>query len=121
LPKVRYGAADDHFASTYGLRMLRGSFFDARDLAGGDRVASSTRLRAALCRRRRCGRPPVPPRSRSADGPSVTIIGVISPLKLDAPGDEVQPVMLAPLRQDPSRFVSLVVHTRGDPKAFAPR
>jgi len=58
---------------------------------------------------------------RSPDGPRVTVIGVIAPLKLDAPGDEPQPVMLAPLRQDPARFVSLVVQTRGNPNAFAPR
>ncbi|HZX91616.1 MAG TPA: ABC transporter permease, partial [Rudaea sp.] len=117
LPKVRYGAADDHFASTYGLRMLQGRFFDARDLAGGERVAV---VDPTFAQRYAEGGDVVGRQfrldPRSADGPSVTVIGVISPLKLDAPGDEVQPVMLAPLRQDPSRFVSLVVHTRGDPK-----
>ncbi|HET7777723.1 MAG TPA: ADOP family duplicated permease [Rudaea sp.] len=122
LPKVRYGAADDHFASTYGLRMLRGRFFDARDLAGGGRVAV---VDPTFAQRYAEGGDVVGRQfrldPRSADGPSVTVIGVISPLKLDAPGDEAQPVMLAPLRQDPSRFVSLVVHTRGDPKAFTPR
>jgi putative ABC transport system permease protein len=122
LPKVRYGAADDHFASTYGLRMLKGRFFDARDLAGGERVAV---VDPTFAQRYAEGGDVVGRQfrldPRSADGPSVTVIGIISPLKLDAPGDEVQPVMLAPLRQDPSRFVSLVVHTRGDPKSFAPR
>jgi len=122
LPKVRYGAADDHFVSTYGLRMLRGRFFDERDLAGGERVAVVDPVFAehyadggdVVGRQFRLD-------PRAKDGPSVTIIGVISPLKLDAPGDEAQPVMLAPLRQDPARFVSLVVHTRGEPNAFAPR
>ncbi|HSE12712.1 MAG TPA: ADOP family duplicated permease [Rudaea sp.] len=122
LPKVRYGAADDHFVSTYGLHMLRGRFFDARDTSGAARVAV---VDAAFAQRYFEGGDVVGRQfrldPRSADGPSVTIIGVISPLKLDAPGDEVQPVMLAPLRQDPARFVSLVVHTRGDPNAFAPR
>jgi predicted permease len=122
LPKVRYGAADDHFASTYGLRMLRGRFFDARDVAGGDRVAVVDPVFAdryadggdVVGRQFRLD-------PRSTDGPRVTVIGVIAPLKLDAPGDEVQPVMLAPLRQDPARFVSLVMQTRGNPNAFAPR
>jgi predicted permease len=122
LPKVRYGAADDHFVSTYGLRMLRGRYFDARDAAGAARVAV---VDGAFAQRYAEGGDVVGRQfrldPRSADGPSVTIIGVISPLKLDAPGDEVQPVMLAPLRQDPARFVSLVVQVRGEPNAFAPR
>jgi predicted permease len=122
LPKVRYGAVDDHFVNTYGLRMLRGRFFDARDT--GD-VAKVAVVDAAFAQRYADGGDVVGRQfrldPRAKDGPSVTIIGVISPLKLDAPGDEVQPVMLAPLRQDPARFVSLVVHTRGDPNAFAPR
>ena len=122
LPKVRYGAVDDHFANTYGLRMLQGRFFDARDTAGVARVAI---VDGAFAQRYADGGNVVGRQfhldPRGADSPSVTIIGVIAPLKLDAPGDEVQPVMLAPLRQDPARFVSLVVQTRGDPTAFAPR
>ncbi len=122
LPKVRYGAADDHFVSTYGLRMLRGRFFDTRDTNDAARVAV---VDSAFAQRYADGGDVIGRQfrldPRSADGPSVTIIGVISPLKLDAPGDEAQPVMLAPLRQDPARFVSLVVHTRSEPKAFAPR
>jgi ABC-type antimicrobial peptide transport system permease subunit len=101
---------------------LRGRFFDARDTSDAARVAV---VDSAFAQRYADGGDVVGRQfrldPRSGDGPSVTIIGVISPLKLDAPGDEVQPVMLAPLRQDPARFVSLVVHTRGEPKAFAPR
>jgi predicted permease len=139
LPKVRYGAADDHFVSTYGLRMLRGRFFDTRDTVdaarvavvdslfaqryaeGGDVVGRQFRLDP------RTSDPSRPPMASEAaglppgDSLTVTIIGVISPLKLDAPGDEAQPIMLVPLRQDPARFVSLVVRTRGEPNAFAPR
>jgi putative ABC transport system permease protein len=122
LPKVRYGAVDDHFISTYGLRMLRGRFFDARDSADAAKVAV---VDAAFAQRYADGGDVVGRQfrldPRNSDGPSVTVVGVISPLKLDAPYDEVQPVMLAPLRQDPARFVSLVVRTRGEPNAFAPR
>ena len=122
LPKVRYGAADDHFASTYGLPMLRGRFFDVRDVAGSELVAV---VDPVFAQRYAAGGDVVGRQfrldPRSADGPSVTVVGIISPLKLDAPGDEPQPVMLTPLRQDPARFVSLVVHTRGNPNAFAPR
>ena len=122
LPKARYGAVDDHFLATYGLRLLRGRFFDQRDASGGERVAVVDPVFAqhyandgdVVGRRFRLD-------PRNADGPTVTIVGVIAPLKLDAPGDEPQPIMLAPLRQDPARFVSLVVQVRGEPNAFAPR
>ncbi len=122
LPKARYGAVDDHFLATYGLRLLRGRFFDQRDTASGERVAVVDPAFAAhyadggdvVGRRFRLD-------PRSTDGPTVTVVGVIAPLKLDAPGDVPQPVLLAPLRQDPARFVSLVVQLRGDPNAFAPR
>jgi len=122
LPKARYGAVDDHFLATYGLRLLRGRFFDQRDTASGERVAVVDPAFAAhyadggdvIGRRFRLD-------PRSTDGPTVTVVGVIAPLKLDAPGDVPQPVLLAPLRQDPARFVSLVVQVHGDPNAFTPR
>jgi predicted permease len=122
LPKARYGAVDDHFLATYGLRLLRGRFFDQRDSSGGERVAV---VDPAFAQHYADGGDVVGRRfrldPRSAEGPTVTIVGVIAPLKLDAPGDVPQPVLLAPLRQDPARFVSLVVQVHGDPNAFAPR
>jgi len=122
LPKARYGAVDDHFLATYGLRLLRGRFFDQRDTVEAERVAVVDAAFAA----RYAGDGDVVGRRfrldpRSTDGPTVTVVGVIAPLKLDAPGDVAQPVLLAPLRQDPARFVSLVVQLRGEPNAFAPR
>lgn len=122
LPKARYGAVDDHFLATYGLRLLRGRFFDQRDAAGGGRVAV---VDPVFAERYADGGDVVGRRfrldPRSADGPTVTIVGIIAPLKLDAPGEVPQPVLLAPLRQDPARFVSLVAQVRGNPDAFAPR
>ena len=122
VPRASYGAVDDHFLSTYGVRLLRGRFFDERDTAGGERVAVvddifEQRLGGGgdvIGRRFRLD-------PRSTDGPTLTIVGVIAPLTLDAPGDLRRPLLLAPLRQDPARFVSLAVHVRGDPAAFAPR
>jgi predicted permease len=92
LPKARYGAVDDHFLATYGLRLLRGRFFDQRDASGGERVAVVDPVFAqhyadggdVVGRRFRLD-------PRSADGPTVTIVGVIAPLKLDAPGEVAPP------------------------------
>jgi predicted permease len=120
LPKVRYAAVDDHFVSTYGLRLLHGRFFDTRDRADGERVAVVDTFFAqrqggeVVGRRFRLD-------PRDADSPAVTVVGVIAPLRLDAPNDVPQPVLLAPLRQAPARSVSVVMRLRGDPNAFAPR
>jgi hypothetical protein len=122
LPKARYGAVDDRFLATYGVRLLRGRFFNPSDSSAGERVAV---VDQAFAQRYADGADVVGRRfrldPRSAEGPTVTIVGVIAPLRLGAPGDTPQPVMLAPLRQDPARFVSLVVSVRGAPNAFAPR
>jgi len=121
-PQVGYGSVDDHFLSTYGVRLLKGRFFDARDVAGGDRVV----IVDEAFEKRYVDAGPVVGRRfridpRAADGPTVTVIGVIAPLTLDNPGDARKPLVLSPLRQDPARFASVVVRLHGDPAAFAPR
>jgi predicted permease len=120
LPQVRYAAVDDHFLSTYALHLRQGRFLDARDSAQSERVAVVDTLFA-----RRHGGDVVGRRfrldPRDANAPTVTIVGVIAPLRLDSPADVPQPLLLAPLRQDPARFASLVVRLHGDPNAFAPR
>ena len=120
--QVHYGAVDDHFLSTYGVHLRKGRYFDERDGATGERVAVVDELFVkryapdgdVLGRRFRLD-------PRDADGPMVTVVGVIAPLRLNGPGDDPMPVLLAPLRQDPARFASLVVRVHGDATAFAPR
>jgi len=122
VPQARYGAVDDHFLSTYGVHVLRGRFFDARDVAGGERVAV---VDHAFEQHFAAGGDVIGRRfrvdPRVADGPTVTVVGVIAPLTLDNPGDAPKPLLLAPLRQDPARFASVVVRVQGEPAAFAPR
>ena len=122
LPKVRYGAVDDHFLATYGVRLLQGRFFDERDAAGGERVAVVDR---AFAQKYAAGGSVIGRRftldPRGHDSPTVTVVGIIAPLKLDSPGDVPQPGVLVPLRQEPARFVSIVVRVHGDPNAYAPR
>lgn len=121
LPQVRQGAVDDHFLPAYGVQLLRGRFFDQRDKADGERVAVVDRNFAdryasdgdVVGRRFRTD-----PR---ANGPVVTVIGVIAPLTLTNPGAPMQPSLLTSLRQEPARFVNIAVRTHGDPSAFAPR
>jgi predicted permease len=121
LPQVRQGAVDDHFLDAFGVRLLRGRFFDTRDHANGERVAV---VDSAFAERYADGGDVIGRRFRTdprADGPLVTVIGVVTPLRLGGPGAPPQPTLLTSLRQDPARFVGLAVRTHGDPAAFAPR
>lgn len=121
LPQVRQGAVDENFLGAYGVKFLRGRFFNEIDKADGERVAVVDQNFAdryandgdVLGRRFRTD-----PRT---DGPLVTVIGVIAPLTLTNPGAPMQPSMLTSLRQNPQRFVNIAVRTHGEPTAFAPR
>ncbi len=122
LPQVTFAAVDDHFLGAYGIQMQRGRFFDSRDESGASAVAVVDQRFAdqyggkadVLGRRFRLD-------PRDKDAPLVTIVGVIPALSMDRPGNRLRPAMLAPLRQNPQRFVSLGIRVKGDPAAFAPR
>jgi hypothetical protein len=122
LPWLYSGAVDSHFASAYGVRLEHGRFFDARDRADTEPVAVVDRTFAerfanggdVVGRRFRID-------PRDPNGPTVTVIGVISRLTLDAPGYDATPAMLRPLSQDPFYIATIAVRTRGDALAFAPR
>ena len=121
-PTVRYGAVDDQFLAAYGIALQEGRFFDTRDTADHDRVAVVDRYFAErfggegsiVGKRFRLD-------PNDASAPTVTIVGVISRLTLNSPADPAEPTLLVPMRQEPARYASLAVRTRGDAAAFAPR
>ncbi|MEO8011455.1 MAG: ABC transporter permease, partial [Dokdonella sp.] len=122
LPLSNHGAVDDQFLSAYGLQLLQGRFFDARDHAESAPVAVVDQRFAkrfgdgtgVLGQRFRLD-------PRDPDGATVTVVGVISALKLEGPTDLAKPALLVPMRQDPFRVASVTVRTQGEPLAFAPR
>lgn len=122
LPNVNFAAIDDHFLSTYNVRLLEGRGFDSRDNASTTPVAL---VDQSFAERHGSGRSVVGRRFRldpaDPDGPLVSVVGVIAPLWMDRPGDPVRPALLAPLRQQPARFASLAMRVKGDPAAFASR
>lgn len=121
-PQVQYGAVDDHFLAAFGTVLQEGRFFDTRDTAGGERVAVVDR---GFAERFGDGGSPLGRRfrldPRDPQGPTVTVVGVIERLTLNAPMGTSEPTLLVPLRQDPARIASIAVRTRGDANAFAPR
>ena len=121
-PQANFAAVDDHFFPAYGVRLLEGRLFDSRDTESSTPVAVVDQRfverygkeGSVLGRRFRLS-------PRQEDGPTVTVVGVVGSLWMDRPGDPKRPALLAPLRQQPSRFVSLAVRVKGEPASFAPR
>jgi predicted permease len=116
------GAIDDHFASTYALRLEEGRLFNASDRADTTPVAIVDRTFAerfadggSLPGRRFVINPD------DAGSATVTVVGVVARTQLDDLDDPARPAILFPLRQQPARFVSIAVRTRGEPAAFATR
>lgn len=120
--QVFRSAVDDYFASTYGVRILNGRFFDTRDQAASQPVVVVDQRfvdqfwpgQDALNRRIKLD-------GQEADSQWATIVGVIRPLQLEDVDDDPQPTVLVPMRQSPVRFASIAVRTRGEPMAFGPR
>ena len=122
LPQIYSGAVGDHFLGAYGVALQQGRFFDSRDTADGARVAI---VDQRFADRYGAGQSVIGRQfhldPRDAKGATVTVIGVIGALKLNAPNSVTQPTLLLPLRQAPYRVASIAVRTRGDALAFAPR
>ena len=120
---VAFAAVDDHFPGAYGVALAAGRFFDARDARDAPAVAVVDRRFAA---RYASGEPLLGRRFRFEPRddalPAVTIVGIVEPLLLDAPGRAPPPLlMLVPLRQEPFKIASVAVRTRDEAAAFAPR
>jgi len=116
------GAVDDQFAATYGVPLVAGRWFDARDqadsakvvvvdqrfvdrlLGGGDALGKRVRLDPG-----------------DAGSPWRTIVGVTGPLHVEDVDDTRRPLVLVPIRQSPERFVSFAVRLGTPPLAFAPQ
>jgi putative ABC transport system permease protein len=115
-------AVDDYFATTYGIRILSGRFFDARDQQTSQPVVVVDQRfvdhfwpgQDALNRRVKLD-------AQNPESQWATIVGVIRPLQLEDIDDDPAPTVLVPMRQAPVRFASIAVRTRGEPMAFAPR
>lgn len=123
--EVQLGVVDPHFLSTFGVRLLAGRFFDARDTAGGQTVAVVDRhLAQALWP----GQDPLQRQLTLHPGTawarSLTVIGVTEPLQMDGLLERSVPGLLMPVSQAagqaPLHAVGLAVRTHGAAAAFIP-
>ena len=111
---------DDHFAQTYGIRLIAGRMFDARDQADSARVVV---VDQRMAERLWPGRDPIGQTlitDPDGDAESFTVVGEVAPMHLEDADDRVMPTYLLPIRQHPPRFATLAVQARGDVAALAP-
>ncbi|WP_430387729.1 ADOP family duplicated permease [Dyella sp. 20L07] len=125
-PQAQMGIVDAHFLDTYGVRLLEGRFFDARDRADSLAVTVIDRKTAMMMWK---DADPVGQQLMLYPGKEwarkVTVIGVIEPLQLDAVLERSLPGMLLPLsqaaNQQPMSSVGLAVRTHADAEAYLQR
>jgi putative ABC transport system permease protein len=125
-PRAQMGIVDSHFLSTYGVHLVEGRFFDARDRAGSLPVAVIDRKTAKTLWP---GRDAIGQRvvlyPETSYASTMTVIGVIEPLQMDNQLEKSLPGLLMPLQQSagagPLRSVSLALRTHGNPMVFAAR
>ncbi|HKQ89346.1 MAG TPA: ABC transporter permease, partial [Blastocatellia bacterium] len=109
-----------NYLRTMGTRLVRGRDFTTRDTAGAPRVAMINEWMARhlfpnedpLGKRLRIGAP----FASLSDAPLCEIVGVVEDVAFDL-GERSGPVVYRPLAQQGFQSITLVVHTKGDPKA----
>lgn len=125
-PRAQMAIVDAHFLATYGVRLRKGRFFDARDVAGSQPVAVVDAKMAATFW------PHQDPINHTLVlypgkpyAETLTVIGVTEPLQLDDMLERALPGLMVPLDQavgaSPLHDVGLAVRTRGAAGAFASR
>jgi predicted permease len=109
----------ENFVSALGLRLLGGRTFARTDSATAPEVMIVSR---SLANRFWPGKDPVGQRIRrnGADGPEVTVVGIVADAKFATLGYVNDRRAYLPLRQQHRDWQTLVVHVRGEPRAMLP-
>jgi predicted permease len=121
LPLAQFAGVMDNYAEALGLQLLRGRWFDSRDGIDSQRVAIIDARFAAkvfagenpIGQQVSLGHPTYP------DSEWRTVVGVTEAVFMDGIDNPERPAAMVPLRQMPYPLLSVAVHTRGDPLAFA--
>jgi predicted permease len=118
--RLRTSVASDGFVGALGLRLEDGRDFTPSDSASAPLVMIVSR---SLATRLWPGQDPVGRRARygDADGPEITVVGVVADARFIVIGDAPGGHLYLPLRQHYRDWQTLVVHTRGNAAAMLPR
>ncbi|MBW3567506.1 MAG: ADOP family duplicated permease, partial [Proteobacteria bacterium] len=121
LPRTNYAGVMNNYGEALGIRLLRGRWFDARDHAESEPVAliDERFAREAFGESDAIGQRVRLDDSTETENPWRTVVGVTGNVLLDEVDDPVRPSAFVPLAQATQRFLTVAVHTQGDPMAFA--
>jgi predicted permease len=117
---VPTSVASDGFVPALGLRLEDGRDFTPADSASAPPVMIVSR---SVATRLWPGRNPLGQQVRSggAEGPQVTVVGVVDDARFAVIGEVPGGHLYLPVRQHYRGWQTLVVHARGDPAALLPR
>ena len=117
-----FGSVDEHFAKTYGVDLLQGRWFDAHDTADGGKVVIVDQrfVDKVFAGKDALGHKLLLDPGGEYGKEWRTIVGITRPLHIEDVDDARQPLVLAPMRQVPQRYVSVAARLSSDPVAFGP-
>lgn len=121
LPRTNYTAVMNNYAEVLGLDLLRGRWFDTREHTDSEPVAIIDQgfAEEVFPDTDPIGQQIMIDNPDSEDARWHTIIGVSEAVLMDQLDDPYHPSVFVPLVQAPQRFLTVAVHTRGDPLAFS--
>jgi putative ABC transport system permease protein len=111
-PRVALGVSDNHFAETYGLKLISGRMYDERD-AQSPVVVVDERLAAMLWPNQNAIGQKLALHPGEKDQAILNVIGVVSDLHLDALTEDALPGMLVPLHQVPTDTMAIAAVIKG--------
>lgn len=122
-PRVQMGIVDAHFPGTFGVKLLEGRFFDARDTAASAPVVViDARMAAAMWPHQDALGRKLVLYPGNAWARTVTVVGVVETLQLNSLLERARPSLLMPLDQSatmsPLQGVGLNVRVHADADAF---
>lgn len=118
--RIGYQLVWDRWFETLGMRITAGRGFTHVDTADVEPVAI---INQALADLEWPGADPVGKRfrrSRSAESPWLTIVGVVNNIRHEGPHAPPRPEIYLPYRQESMSMIAVAVRTAGDPMAFVP-
>ncbi|GLQ90895.1 ADOP family duplicated permease [Dyella flagellata] len=119
--RAQMGVVDEHFAETYGLKLIAGRFFDAQDRTGSEPLAViDQRLAQALWPGRLAVGQRLVLHPEDPQPQTLRVIGVVGPLQLDGALQTSLPSFMRPLWQQPMGGAYVAVHTREKAIEYAP-
>ena len=116
--RVRVTRVDEGYFDVTGIRIVRGRAIRDTDTAATPRIAIANET---FVRHYWPGQDPIGRRLRLASGATIEVVGVAADAKYRGLGEPPTEFLYYPVAQDPVPQLTLLVHTMGDPAAFATR